>query len=230
MILAISFSGHLMAQGLKIIDTDLHVISEVGSEVSTPIKIQNTTDHVMRIGIERTESNIRSSQSARFCINNDCLEKNIVGDVKFVKLEPGEVLSNFVAVLETGLVPGNSSVKFRIFDVTNTNTQVEIEVNYSIKEKIKEGILFTSDVVELSDVFPNPVKEKAYFNYTYLNPDKEARLVIHSVLGSVISEFKLSPFESRLVIPVADYNPGVYFYTLYIDNEGVATKKMVIRK
>lgn len=220
----------MMAQGFRIVDTNLHIVSEVGSETTTPIKIQNTTDQVMRVGIERIESNIRSSQLSSFCVDNDCVDKDIAGMAKFFVVEPGQVFSNFIAVLETGLVPGSSSVKFRIFNAANPNEQLEIEVSYTINEKAKEGILFASDVVELSDVFPNPVKEKAVFNYTYLNPDKEARLVIHSVLGSVISEFNLSPYESRLTIPVNDYNPGVYFYTLYIDNEGVATKKMVIRK
>lgn len=219
-----------MAQRLKIVDTNLHVVSEVASEVSTPIKIQNTSNQVIHLGIERIETNIRSSQSAKFCINNDCVDKNIAESIKYFEIAPGEVFSNLVATLQTGLVPGSSSIKFRFFDVTNSKDLLEVEVNYTIKEKSKEGILFTSDVVELSDVFPNPVKEKAIFNYNYLNPDKEARIVIHSVLGSVISEFNLAPFESRLVIPVIDYNPGVYFYTLYIDNEGVATKKMVIRK
>lgn len=220
----------MMAQGLRIVDTNLNVVSEVGSETTTRIKFQNATDHVMRIGIERIESNIRSSQTSRFCIDNDCVDKDIAGTVKYIFLEPGQVFTNFTTVLETGLVPGSSSIKFRIFNSGDTNEEVEVEVNYIIKEKPKEGMLFTSDVVELSDVFPNPVREKAIFKYTYLNPDKEARLVIHSVLGSVISEFNLLPYESRLVIPVNDYNPGVYFYTLYIDNEGVATKKMVIRK
>lgn len=219
-----------MAQGLKIVDTNLHVVSEVGSEVSTPIKIQNTSDHVLHLGVERIESNIRSSQTAIFCINNDCAEKDIASNIKYFDIAPKQVFSNFITTLQTGLVPGSSSVKFRFFDVTSSADLLDVEVNYTIKEKAKEGIFFASDVVELSDVFPNPVREKAIFNYTYLNPEKEGRLVIHSVLGSVISEFTLSPYDSRLVIPVTDYNPGVYFYTLYIDNEGVATKKMVIRK
>lgn len=143
---------------------------------------------------------------------------------------PGEVFNGFSAELESGLVPGNSSVKYLFYNIANTEESIEAEINYTIKEKNKQGMLYISDVVQLSDVFPNPVREKAIFDYTYLNPEKEARLVIHSVLGSIIGEYILSPYESRLSIPVNNYNPGVYFYTLYIDNEGVATKKMVIRK
>ncbi len=217
-------------QSLKIVDSQLNVSSEVGTTATTTLKIQNTSDHIIMLGIEMIDVNIRSSQVSKFCINNDCTLKNIVEKNLNVKLLPGQVFAGFSVELETGLVPGNSSVKFLFYNLSNSNESVEAEINYFIKDKSKEGILYDSDVVQLSDVFPNPVKEKAIFNYNYINPDKEARIVIHSVLGSVVSEFTLSPYESRLSISVMDYNPGVYFYTLYIDNEGVATKKMVVRK
>jgi len=147
-----------------------------------------------------------------------------------IRLYPGQVFDGFSASLETGLVPGNSSIKYLVYNLSDITESVEVEINYSIKEKTKEGVLYSSKVVELSDVYPNPVKEKAIFSYNYLDPEKEAKIVIHSVLGSIMSEYRLSPYESRLTIPVINYIPGVYFYTLYIENEGVATKKMVIRK
>lgn len=219
-----------MSQNLKIVDTQLNISSEVGTHSITTIKIQNISNHIILLGVKKIDNNIRSSQVSTFCINNDCTDKNIVMGNTIIKLLPGEIFKGFKVELESGLVPGNSSVKFLFYNLSNTTESIETEINYSIKEKEKQGVFYSSNVVQLSDVFPNPVKEKAIFNYTYLNPEKEARLVIHSVLGSVISEFDLSPYESRLSIPVNEYNPGVYFYTLYIDNEGVATKKMVIRK
>lgn len=218
------------SQSLTIVDSELNMSSEVGTSSKTTIHIKNTSNHIILLGIKKIEDNIRSSQISTFCIYNDCSENNIVSEKLIVKLLPGEIFNGFSAKLETGLVPGNSSVKYLFYNVSDTNESVEAEINYTIKEKVKDGTLFYSDVVELSDVFPNPVREKAIFNYNYFKPEKEAKLVIHNVLGSVISEFKLSPYESRLTVPVMDYNPGVYFYTLYIDNEGVATKKMVIRK
>ena len=204
--------------------------SEVGTSTTTSIQIKNTSSHIILLGVKKLEENIRSSQVSTFCIYNDCNKNNIAPEKIIIKLLPGKTFKGFSAQLETGLVPGNSSVKYLFYNLSNTSESVEVEINYSIEEKVKEGVLFNSDVVELSDVFPNPVKEKAIFNYNYFRPEKEAKLVIHNVLGSVISEFELSPYESRLTVPVMDYNPGVYFYTLYIDNEGVATKKMVIRK
>lgn len=219
-----------MGQGLKVVDSQLNISSEVGTNSNTTVKIQNTSNHIILLGVKKIESDIRSSQISKFCINNDCTDKSIVSGDTFIKLLPGETFNGFSAELESGLVPGNSSVKFLFYNLSNANESIEVELNYTIKEKVQEGMFYASDDVQLSDVFPNPVKENAIFNYNYINTEKEARLVIHSVLGSIISEFDLSPYESRLSIEVNDYNPGVYFYTLYIDNEGVATKKMVVRK
>ncbi len=218
------------SQGLKIVDSNLNIDSDVGTSVSTVIKVKNISNHIILLGIEKVEENIRSSQVATFCINNDCSEKNIVLQHNIIRLYPNQIFDGFSVSLETGLVPGNSSIKYLVYNLSDITESVEVEINYSIKEKAKEGVLYSSKVVELSDVYPNPVREKAIFSYKYLDPEKEAKVVIHSVLGSIISEYRLSPYESRLTIPVINYNPGVYFYTLYIDNEGVATKKMVVRK
>lgn len=218
------------SQGLEIVDSNLNIDSDVGTSVSTAIKVKNISNHIILLGIEKVEENIRSSQVATFCINNDCSENNIVLQHNIIRLYPGQVFDGFSASLETGLVPGNSSIKYLVYNLSDITESVEVEINYSIKEKTKEGVLYSSKVVELSDVYPNPVKEKAIFSYNYLDPEKEAKIVIHSVLGSIMSEYRLSPYESRLTIPVINYIPGVYFYTLYIENEGVATKKMVIRK
>ncbi len=223
-------SSFCWSQSLKVVNSNLNVDSEVGTSTSTIIKVQNNSNHTIALGIEKIEENIRSSQLSTFCINNECSKKNIVSSNTIIKLLPGQIFEGFSTTLETGLVPGNSSVKFLIYNLSNTNESVEAEINYYIKEKSKEGLLYSSNVVELSDVFPNPAREKVVFNYNYLDPAKEAKVVIHSVLGSIISEYKLSPYETRLSIPVISYNPGVYFYTLYIENEGVATKKMVVRK
>jgi hypothetical protein len=212
------------------VDSNLNISSEVGTTTTTTIRIQNTSNHIINVGVEKIDENIRSSQISKFCINNECSETNIVENQSIIKLLPGQVYTGFSTTLETGLVPGISSVKFLFYNLSNTGESIEVEINYSIEEKAKEGVLYSSDVVELSDAYPNPVRDKAIFNYTYINPDKEAKIIVHNVLGSIISEFSLSAYESQLIIPVDSYNPGVYFYTLYIDNEGVATKKMVVRK
>jgi hypothetical protein len=40
----------------------------------------------------------------------------------------------------------------------------------------------------------------------------------------------LSPFENRVKIQSEEFVSGIYFYTLYLNNNVVLTRKIVIRK
>ena len=51
-----------------------------------------------------------------------------------------------------------------------------------------------------------------------------------SFIGNPIAEYELDPTRNSLVIHVADFQPGVYFYTLFVDNKNVVTKKLQVKK
>ena len=223
------------AQSLEIVNTDFDQHGIIGQDLRTVIKIKNISDKPVYFSISEVKKIIGSSQKSFICINNDCDDGNIAnrsGNIaSYVrKLMPGETDESIVAVLESGLVQGISTISYRVFNVKRTEDYAQIELHYEIKELSDESLLYSSKTVDLSDVYPNPVTEVAIFDYKLKNDSKEAKIIIHNVLGSVAGEYKLNPFEQQLKVSVENYNPGVYFYSLYIDNEGVATKKLVVRK
>jgi len=230
----LSFASH--GQSLKIIDTSTNLRGTIGDEIRTPLKIKNTSDQPVYYTISLIKEQIGSSQKSFLCIDNDCDRGNIAqrsannSDIIIRKLMPGTIDESIVAVLEAGLVQGVSSITYQFVNVKHPEDFVQVELQYEVEEPAKEGLLYSSLNVDLSDVYPNPVTEYAIFDYKIKNDSKEAKIIIHNVLGSVAGEYKLNPFEQQLKISVQDYNPGVYFYSLYIDNEGVATKKLVVRK
>jgi len=223
------------AQSLKIVATEATQRGLIGQEIRTPLIIKNISGQPVYYRVSIAKEQIGSSQKSYLCINNDCSNGNIaqrginVADV-IHKLAPGEVDKTIVAVLETGLVQGVSSVTYQLTNARNPADYTRFELQYEVVEPPKEGLLYSSINVELSDVYPNPATEVAIFDYLIKDDSKEAKIIIHNVLGSVAGEYDLNPFEQQLKIPVDDFNPGVYFYSLYIDNEGVATKKLVVRK
>jgi hypothetical protein len=81
----------------------------------------------------------------------------------------------------------------------------------------------------LHDVYPNPVSDYAYVDYKILSDRTKARIVIHNILGNSVGEYDLPLAESRIKIRTEELNAGIYFYTLYIDNEGVMTRKLVVK-
>jgi hypothetical protein len=223
------------AQSLEIVNTEASQRGIIGQDLRTVIKIKNISDQPVYFSISETKKQIGSSQKSFLCIDNDCDNGNIAnrrGKISdYVrKVMPGATDESIVAVLETGLLQGISSISYRVFNVKNPSDYVQIELNYSIDEISKEGLLYSSKTVDLSDVYPNPVTEVAIFDYRIKNDSKKAKIIIHNVLGSIAGEYNLNPFEQQLKVSVENYNPGVYFYSLYIDNEGVATKKLVVRK
>ncbi len=223
------------AQSLQVIDTGASHQGLVGQEIRTPLIIKNVSDQPVYYRVSVVKEQIGSSQKTYLCIDNDCDKGNIarrgvsISDV-IHKLEPGDIDKTIVAVLEAGLVQGVGSVTYQITNARNPNDYIRFELQYEIEEPPQEGLLYSSKNVELSDVYPNPATEVAVFDYLIKDDSKEAKIIIHNVLGSVAGEFKLNPYEHQLKVPVNDFNPGVYFYSLYIDNEGVATKKLVVRK
>ncbi len=80
-------------------------------------------------------------------------------------------------------------------------------------------------------VYPNPVKQKATFE---INTPKAAQIeiIIYDLKGKTVQLF---PFEKGAGLRYIDVNvegmpSGVYYYSLFIDNQYIDTKKMLILK
>ena len=212
------------------VSQQLQFSGRIGEEIEGTIVITNTSSEVINLGILRLESTIGTGQKSRFCVNNECQEDEVEGVPLRIQIGPGQSFDGFKSILTAGLGEGYSVIKYLIYDRNNTGHEVEVEVNYTVTDQQTKKHLFSSKEFILNDVYPNPVSEFAIVDYAILNPETEAKIVIHSVLGSVIGEYKLQPLETNLTIKANTFNPGVYFYTLYIENDGVMTRKLIVRK
>jgi len=234
-IIFVFFGFVTSAQSLKIINTSPSQRGVVGEEIRTTLIVKNISNEPVYFSVFEAKKQIGSSQKSFLCIDNDCGNTNIARKRTKIpedihKLMPGQTSESIVAVLESGLVASISSITYRFTNIKHPDDFVDFEFQYDIGERSNEGLLYSSINVDLKDVYPNPVTEFAIFDYKIKDESKEAKIIIHNVLGSVAGEYKLNPFEQQLKVSVEDFNPGVYFYSLYIDNEGVATKKLVVRK
>jgi hypothetical protein len=106
----------------------------------------------------------------------------------------------------------------------------ELPVSIHIDEKQSKSIVFRSKDILVHDLYPNPVSTMAFLDYELFSEQKKAKIVIHNILGSDVGEQELPFFETRAKISVEDLSPGVYFYTVYLENEGVTTRKPIVRR
>ncbi len=227
-LLCIAFG--LKSQSLQIIETKTSFHVKIGEEVRSSITLKNLTENPIHIMVRRDNTQLGSSQETFFCWDNDCKTQETSQTLVSQIIQPGEILETFTSVLQTGLDETASSVKYVFYNRDDPSDFVEIRLDYAVKEQISKGLLYNSADISISDIYPNPASDVAYIDYVYKNEDIETKLVLHNLLGSVVSEFKLNPVEQELKIFISDLRPGVYFYTIYVDSEGKVTKKLVVKR
>ena len=218
-------------QGIEVLnDVNASYQGTISSEIKVPLRIKNNEDFPVYIYVKRVDNKIGSTQSANFCWGEECFEKSIDKLPISKKIDPGQISEDFTSILHTGLVGGFSTIKYQIYTRGNPSNVLEHEVIYTVEENTKSTTLYSSDALVMNEIYPNPVREFAFIDYTIYDSDTEVKIVIHNVLGSVAGEYKLDHLEKELKIPAKEYNPGVYFYTLYLNGDGVITNKIVFRK
>jgi hypothetical protein len=202
--------------------------TQVGETIRIPIKITNQYDKALFYIIRKAHSDLGASQKGYFCLDKNCLETGISEFSK--RVEPGETLQHLAFVLESGLVASQHSIKFQIFPKGNQAEMQEYTVSVNVNERTEKPVLFHSKDITIQDVYPNPVQDHAYIDYRIHNENAKARLTIHNILGKPMAEVELPTSETRVKLQTEEYTSGIYFYTLYLDNNGVLTRKLIIRK
>jgi hypothetical protein len=200
----------------------------IGETLKVPVRFTNTSEKPVMLVIRRIHSTLGGTQKNYFCPENNCLDQR-VEDV-FIKIEPRETVTSFQIALEAGLANGISSVKYMVFNRSNPTESIEFDLNFAVEERSAKADIYSSPHITLHDVYPNPVTDYAYVNYAIINEKIEAKIIIHNILGNPIDEYNLPSAENKVKIRAESMNAGIYFYTLYLDNEGVMTRKLIVKK
>lgn len=229
-ILSLALTVTVSAQRFEVEGGSKNLKVELGETISTPLKIKNLSGETLHLVIRRINKNIGSSQNSYFCLGGKCFDKELDQLPVAYEIPKGDVSLKFETILESGISEGFSNVSYLIYDRNHPTEAVEFEINYTVQEQKETSLIYSSDDLQINDVYPNPVADHAVFDYNIVNRDVEAKILIHNVLGSVVGEYKLPYLENKVTINTDNFNPGVYFYTLYVDNDGVMTRKLIIRK
>jgi len=218
------------SQSLQVIDTQFNHRIAIGEEVHTIIKLKNISDRPIHVMVRREEAQIGSSQKTSFCWDNDCLEAGFDQLSVSHLIQPGEIIETFESSLSAGLDETFANIKYSFYDRDNPVDAVSVSLEYTVEDQKLRGFMFNSNSISLSDIYPNPVSDVAFISYLIYDEEIDAKIELHNVLGSKVGVYSLNPVEQELKINTLEFKPGVYFYTLYVDNEGKVTKKLVIKK
>jgi len=216
------------AQTYELVDGPHTYSANISQTIRIPLKIRNTGDKSQVFVIRLAEEDLRATQKGYFCIDGDCMESGITEVSR--KIDAGNHLANLVFVLETGIVAGPNELRFDVYVKGVGGTRTEYPVSINIDEKQSKNIVFRSKDIIVHDLYPNPVSTLAFLDYELLNEEKKAKIVIHNILGSAVGEQEMPHSETRAKISADELTPGIYFYTVYLENEGITTRKLIVRR
>jgi hypothetical protein len=225
-LLFVSLWAH--AQGFEVSGIQEGYKGLIGETVRVPVRIKNTTDKPLVLLIRKVQSQIGSTQKNFFCLDGNCHEDKME-DVT-IRLEAGQMLNSLHIALEAGLVPSVSMVKYLVINKFNSSQYFEFDLNFSVEEKPDRQNIYQSRYVTVKDVYPNPSVDHAYVDYSLTSEHVKAKIRVHNILGNIVGEYDLTPHETLVRIKTDDLNAGIYFYTLYLDNESVMTRKLIVKK
>ncbi len=225
-LLMISLPG--LTQNFELLDKQENFQAGIGETLRIPIKIKNTSDKPQFYIIKKIQSDLSTTQKGYFCLDNKCLESSVNEFSK--RIEPGETIQQLVYTVESGMLSGQNSIRFQVSPKGSPHEVIEYGVSVGIHEKTEKPVLFQSKDITIQDVFPNPVQDHAFIEYRVHNENVKAKLIIHNILGKPMNEFDLPTSETRVKLQTEEFTSGIYFYTLYLDNNGVLTRKLIVRK
>lgn len=216
------------AQSLEVSGVVESYKGHIGDLIKAPVQLKNTSSKSITVFIRKAESQIGSTQKNYLCPEGDCQNAGLEEYV--LKIEPGQTINNFAFGLDAGLVQGISRVKYLIYNKSNPGEMHEIEMFFNVEEKPVKNDIFTSRFITIHDVYPNPVSDVAHIEYKLLNDQVKAKIIIHNILGSALAEYELPQFETKVKFRADELTAGIYFYTLYLDNEGIMTRKLIVKR
>lgn len=224
--LIISLPG--LTQDFDLLDKQDNFQGTIGETLRIPIKIRNNSEKAQFYIIRKFQSDLGSAQKGYFCLDKNCLESAINEFSK--RIEAGETLQHLTYVIEGGILSSQNSIRFQVFPKGSPQEIEEYQVAINIREKVEKPVVFQSKEITIQDVYPNPVQDQAFIEYRIHDENVKAKIVMHNILGKQLNEMDLPNSETRIKLQTEEFTAGIYFYTLYLDNSGVLTRKLVVRK
>lgn len=122
---------------------------------------------------------------------------------------------------------GTTIIKYTFFKDGDETDAVSFIVQFVVTPSSVEDILARSS---FSNAYPNPANGQTFLDYSFPQEVKSASLTLFNMLGQAVKTVELNNNTGRAVVALNDLNEGVYFYSLFINNELAQTKKLVVRK
>lgn len=216
------------AQQVRVLSDVVEFSGSIGSSQRKTVILQNESNQSKTFILKNVRGSVGSSQKVKVCFNDQCFDPRKELAKISLKLAPGEIYTDLYLEFEMGIAETKGSFDLFFVNSENIRENFVVEARYEVASGASTD--FTHKDIKLSEIYPNPSNRIAQLDYELVNPKVKAKISINSFIGNPIAEYELDPERNSLVINVTDFQPGVYFYTLFVDNKNVVTKKLQVKK
>jgi hypothetical protein len=227
-LLTITYCCH--AQSFQLVDAQKETQGSIGEKIRAVIKIKNTTNQPIAVNVKVKSQQLGTAESSAFFWGDQRVDAAKGEQAHALIIPAGATEESFVSVLKAGLAENTSSITYCFYNVNKPNDSLTHEITYKVQEQLTDDFFFQDEDIKISNIYPNPVRDKAFFQYEILRPGEKVKLVIHNLLGSIVGEYELDIYQNKLTISTEKLNPGVYFYSLHVDKKNLMTKKFIIKR
>ncbi|MDA0313950.1 MAG: T9SS type A sorting domain-containing protein [Bacteroidetes bacterium] len=227
-ILLLGFPIFAGAQQVHVLSEAVDFSGKIGSSQRKTVILHNESAQPKTFLLRNIKGSIGSSQKMRLCLGDQCFDPKKDLAKVMLKLAPGEIYTDLYLEFELGIAETLGSFELIFVNSEALREFFVVEVKYAVSSVLKADS--SNKDIKLGDIYPNPSNRVAQLDYTVVNPKAKAKITVTSFIGNPIAEYDLDPTRNSLVILVADFQPGVYFYTLFVDNKNVVTKKLQVKK
>ena len=215
---------------VRVLNEAVEFNGKINTSQRKTLILQNESDQTKEYILKFMRGNIASTQQIKICLGNTCYDpKKDLAKVK-LKLNPGEVYTDLYLEFDLGITGAKGTFDLHFANTENLRDVFVIESVYHVESPDSDDKEVNLRDIYLGSVYPNPSSRVAQLDYNIKNPRITARIVVNSFIGNPVYDLLLDPKQNSLAINVTDLNPGIYFYTLIVDNKNIVTKKLVVKR
>lgn len=217
-----------VGQQVQVLSNGVEFSGKIGASQRKTILLHNESATAKTYLLKNIRGSVGSSQKMRVCFGDQCFDPKKELAKIAVKLAPGEIYTDFYLEFDLGIAETMGTFDLVFVNRDALRDVFVVEAKYDVTSDPK--VAFSHKDVKLSEIYPNPSSRVAQLDYTLVNPKAKAKITLTSFIGNPIAEYVLDPSSNSLVINVSELQGGVYFYTLFVDNKNVITKKLQVKK
>jgi len=195
--------------------------------------LSNTGETNLHIAVRKVEVSIVEGMSNNFCWNSFCYSNNVydIGDINAdpIVLEPGNTTTDddFYTELWPDGKEGLSTVIYEFYDVNDVFETVSVTVNFKVSTATS---IFSRQISKnsLGEASPNPAREFTNIPFEVPADAKNTQLVVRNLLGNIVYQQFLDVANQKIRIDTSGLSSGIYIYSLTVDNQTIASKRLMV--